>query len=793
MLGNFIKTVFRNMLRQKIFTFINLLGFSIGLTVAILIGSMVYYETSFDKFHKDYDQIYRVLTYDNTQTESKITYSITSGPLMESLKENFPEIISTVRLGDLGRERLLKPGEAPDNDTPASFCLCADSTFFDIFNFEIIAGNKESPLQNDNGVYLTEHDAGLIYPDQNPVGKAVIIMNEEKFIEGIIKDPPVNSHLQLGAVLKYDVKYSPVWWNAWINIAIAGYIKLQEGTDVDQFTEKLNKYVHDKGFAAIWEPRLLPLKDVHLKSTNLHFNVLNFLRSDSKKVLIQGFIGLLVLLIASFNYINMTSARAVRRAKETGIKKAVGAHKLNLITQYLSESVIMTLISTILAFALLELAYPLMDINPNIKAFVYTKPFFYITVVIFSVFMGVFSGIYPAIVITRYKTIDVLRNDLKSGRSGLLIRRILVVSQFTIAIGLMTSLLIAYYQLMYLKNVDLGYDRENVLLFRDVEFFPGSELLKQELRDLPFVESVAGISSLPGWTMTRFQVESTGKSGNVNGVYDQILVDDQTIETLNFRLLQGRNFLAGSVTDSLESVIVNESAVKFANWDNPLGQEIKIYRENRQQERYRVIGVVKDFNFINTRNAVNPVFMKYYPHLSTSLLIKMKAGYTESDVDIIKEKYEKLSGQDNSLIITLDDYYGMQFFAERDFTKSMIILTILAVIISSLGLFGLSMYITEQKIKEIGIRKIMGASIINIAGGLTKEFAKWVVLANVFAWPLAYFAMKQWISQFQYRVNINIFIFIIAGFTALLIAVLTVSLLTFRAARRNPVEALKYE
>jgi len=794
MLKNFISVTFRNIIRQKAFSVITILGFSIGLGIFILISSFGVTELTFDNFHENAKNIYRVTTHEESEGNNQIIYGITSGPLVKSLKEDFPEVSHSVRITTMGARFRTKQGnEEQEPETIRGYVLGADPDFFKMFNFPILQGNDKTPLIDPNGVYISEDFAQRLFGEENPIGKPIYFVNyEDKYVAGILKDPPINSHIRFSAIYPIDLERNPIWWDSWTNAALAGYIQVEDGINIHELQEKITVLSHEKGFAKIWNAEFIPMKDMHLKSEHLSFNLLNSGHKNPASIFTSLAIAFLVLLIASFNYVNLTTAKALRRAREVGIRKVIGGQRRQVMCQFLAESIFITYISTIFALIILEIFIPMMETPYGSLFDLLEVNYLLIGVLIIPLIIGLLAGLYPAMIMSNYKPIVVLKGTFLKSKKGLALRKILVVGQFTITISLISALLIAGQHMKFLKNVDLGYDRQDVYLLSDLDLPDQRNAFKDQLASIPGVTYATAIGNLPGGTLQKYQVKTFAESGEKDGMYDRLIIDDNLIPALNITLIKGRNFSRNYSSDTLRSVILNETAVKLSGWDDPIGKKVKLFNEDETTEEREVIGVVKDFNFTTVKRRVNPMFI-VYDHRPYQIMVKLDGNNNEKTLERITAQYHEFDPEHDIEIESFDDQFSYQFFRERDFSDQIRAFSIVAIVISCMGLLGLSSFMTEQRTKEIGIRKVMGASSRTITWLLTTNFLKWVLAANLLAIPITWYAMSKWIHGFMYHSSINPLVFVLSGIVVLLIAIFTVSFQTIRAANLNPVKSIKYE
>ncbi len=785
------------------YSFINIFGFAVGLAVCLIISFYVSNDLTYDRFHKNADNIYRMLTVEKTENSSSLIYAITSGPLMESLKEGIPEIIASTRVAHFGRSRISKvqneeeiQDDEDDENAVRAFTLVADQDFFNVFDFKILAGESEEPLKDLSGIYLTPEIAERVFGEEDPLGKPIDFLEiENAYVAGLIESPPTNSSIRFDCIVPFKIEWNPVWWNSWTNVALTGYVRTTETASVTDVEKKVADFAAESRFASIWTPKFQSLKDIHLGSNHLRFDIMNFGKNDKTKVYALGFIAFLVLFIASINFINLSSARATKRAKEVTLRKVVGGKRKQIFTQFMGESLIITFIAFFIALAIFEISIPYLNdfLNNNSEFNILQNPVIIFSLFIAVGFIGLLAGIYPALIISGFRITGVLKGNFNSSKSGTIIRRILVVSQFAVSISLIASVLIVKSQIDFLNEVDLGYNRENVLSIRN-QNNDTFRLEMDNIQKLPSVISIGSTNSHTGGTLQKYQVAPEGMEEDKGGMFDRMIIDDGFIKTLEISLIKGRNFNPELASDENETVILNESAIEFANWDgDPVGKTVTVYKEDGETEQRTVIGVLKDFNFTTTRRTVNPMFLLFSPDIYPSLFVKTDGKNNAGVIDEIEKIHNELNPDIPFRLRYFDEEFNFQFADERNFADNMGVFSILAIIISCLGLFGLSAFMTEQRTKEIGIRKVLGSSVSQIVKLLSFDFTKWVLLANLIAWPLTWYAMNKWLESFVYRMNLNIGIFILSGLIVIIIALISISFQTIKAANSNPVKALKYE
>jgi len=798
MLKNYFKIAFRNLLRQKTYSFINIFGFAIGLAVCLIISFYVIDDLTYDSFHENPENVYHMLTVDNSEADGALSYSITSGPLMAGLVENIPEISAATRLTGFGRVNVGQVLENPEEqieDQLRTLAIAADADFFKVFSFRILAGEKENPLENMSGVYLTPEIAEAVFPGEDPVGKPILAGRmENAFVAGIVEAPPVNSHIQFGMIIALNIERNPVWWDSWENLSLTGYFRIHPESDPVQVKQKLISYARDGGFAEVFEPDMQPLKDVHLGSSHLRYDFMNVGKNDRLKVYTLAIIAIFVLIIASINFINLSSARATRRAREVGLRKVIGGNRIQLFWQFLGESVIITFIAMILALAIFEIAIPQLNnfLQKNLNLHLIENYKFTLFIVATSIVVGILSGIYPALILSGFNPLSVIQGSFKSSRKGVLLRRVLVVGQFAVSIALIIAVFIVLDQINYLNSIDLGYNRENIAVLPNFDN-EQTLVMKDKIENLTSVESVGTISNMPGGTLVRLEVVPEGHNVDKGMMFDRLLIDNDLIETLQIKLREGRDFSADFPSDVENAALINEAAMKTLGWDDPIGKKIVMIDENEDHLERTIIGVIKDVNLTTVKREVNPMILVHSDQFVPRLLIKLKPENQEFALQELNRIFLESFPEANLNILFFDDFFNFQFQQDRAFAVNIAVFSVLAILIACLGLFGLASFTTQQRQREVAVRKVLGSSVKAIVFLLTKEFTKWVLLANLIAWPLAYYGMSKWLENFVYRTTFNPLIFVAAGFIALIISILTISFQTFKAANINPANALQYE
>ena len=797
MLSSYLKIAFRNIKRQKTYSFINIAGLTIGLSITLIIAFYVVDDLTFDRFLEEPENVYRVLTIEDTN-EGSMIYSITAGPLLPAAEQNIPEVAAAARTFARGRTLVAK-GDIPQTDMTRDNSVqlrgyIADSTFLNVFSFKLLAGDRNKVLRDPNGVLLTPDAAEALFGNSDPMGERLTIPGTpDAYVAGLIEKPPINSHIQFQFIVPLRVENNPVWWDSWENLMLQAYVKLTPGADKQAVERKLREIATSNDMPEIYKPQLQPLLDVHLGSTDHRYDGSNFGKNDATVVYALGVIGLLVILVAAVNFINLSTARASKRAREVGMRKVIGSNKSRLIVQFLGESVFLTMISMILAVIIIQLTLPQVNIilSKQLEINFFTNPLLLLGMIGLAVLIGILAGLYPALVLSSFKPATVLKGEFSRTSIGSFIRKVLVLFQFAVSIALIAGVIIILDQIDYLRNMDMGYNREQVLTF----FAPNnsSDLLKERVAAQPGVVSVGRSSGVLGSNFIRYEVIPEGSTRENSQMFMQLAVDENFFDPLEIKMSQGRNFSKEFTADTSESVVINETAAKKAGWTNPIGMRLDMVEIDGSITSKRVIGVVKDFHFTNAKQNIEPLFFQLNTGNTFLFVARLAGGNITETVERIGEIYSEVYPNRNLNSRFLDDVFDQQFNADREFATNIAYFSGIAIFIACLGLIGLVSYAVEQRKAEIAVRKVLGSPESSIVYLLAKDFLKWVLIANLIAWPLSYFGISLWLDNFVYKVSISLFPFIFAGVAALLLALLTMSFQSIRASRLNPVDSLRNE
>ncbi len=800
MFGNYLKIALRYLTRQKGYSFINITGLAIGMACAIFILLWVQDELSYDGFHENKDNIFRVAALFKEEG-NEIYGDQTSAPVAPFLKNNFPEIqeSTTVNFGWLtGNSRnIIKFGE---KSFYTDDLILTDPSFFDIFSFPFLKGDKNTALDNPDSAILTRSTAEKCFGSENPMNKTIQVDGNPMIVTGVVADVPQNSHLQFDVVLPLtSVKNTNrgFFLTKWDSYGFGTYVTLQDGVAIKELDRKIKDLIrnNDPNFgdtaAYIF---LQPLSKIRL------FNVdgsVGFMRY----VYIFSTIAVIILLIACFNYMNLSTARSDKRAKEIGLRKIVGSKRANIVRQFFSESLLYAFISFLISILIVILFLPQFnELTGKRIAFDYANPVLLIGFVFIALLTGIIAGSYPALYLSSFIPIEILNKSKSTGVKKSPLRKVLVVFQFALSIGLIISMTIVSSQVRYMRNAEIGFEKDNVITLpisgKIENIF---ESFKNELKQNPGIVSVSLKSSGPlrsGGTSGTISWEGKKPDQQINWCHP--MVDHDYFKTLNMKIVEGRDFSREIQSDLKEGFILNEEAVRQGNIEDPIGKQITVNGENGI-----IIGVVKNAQLSSLRFTIQPVVY----HLSQTfreqfqtLFVKIDSGKDDRQFDKISASLAHIERVCKKFMPDapfeyqfLDESLGNQYNREIRISRILNTFTVLAIFLSCLGLLGLTSFMAEQRTKEIGVRKVLGASITGIVILLSKEFAKWVLLANVIAWPLAYYLMNKWLQEFANRINIGMGTFIASAVIAFIIAQFTVSFLTIKAALANPIESLQYE
>jgi putative ABC transport system permease protein len=801
MFKNYLKIAWRNIVRQKGYSFINIFGLAVGIACCILIMVWVQNELSYDRFNDKADRIYRLYTELTLNSQTR-TAPVTSAPMAPALSQSFPEVEGAARLSSY-ENISVKYGEKEFRDDRV---FLADNSIFDIFSLPMIQGNPKAALNAAYTAVITEKTARRYFGVENPLGKLLKFGDGHDYaITGVIKNVPANSHLN------FDILCSFASWisenkqeaEAWGRIRFFSYVLMSPGTDVKQFTIKMQRLIDEKfgnrlkKIGGRLNVYLQPLTRIHLHS-NFEMDFSNV--GDIKTVYLFSGVALFILLIACINFINLATARFANRALEVGLKKTLGASRASLVRQFLGETFFITFLAVLSACLMAALALPLLSSisGQEFSAAIFLQPLYVLSFALFVILVGVVAGSYPAFFLSSFNPVQTLKGKLKAGAASSLFRRILVVGQFAISIALVIGTIIIFEQLRFIRNKDLGFNKEQVLVLpipQNKNISP--DTIRDEIASTPGI-AYAGLSAeLPGmgFRMTDFTPE--GRTDKEALLMQSMEIDDQFLPALDIKIVRGRNFTRDMKTDPAGALLINETAAARLGWKDPIGKSITRADRGANGQPVSIsktiVGIVKDFHTLSLHQKIEPLVIANTPGNFAFISLRISANHIQEIIPRLKANWRRLFPDQAFDSFFLDEAFGRMYQAEERFNKIFTSFAILAILISCLGLFGLAAYMTEKRTKEVGIRKVLGSSVFRIVFLLANEFGKWVLIANVIAWPLAYYFMNRWLQTFAYHTTIGIGVFFISGLAALAVALLSVGFQSIKAARANPVDSLRYE
>jgi putative ABC transport system permease protein len=801
MLSNYLKIAYRNLLRHRGFSSINILGLTLGLTACLLIALFVRDETSFDTFIPEGDRVYRI--YYQLTGDEGTSYLGTTPPMFPTtLQQNFPEVENTLRVLQIQTKELVEAGSKKMYEERGVF---ADPTFFDLFPLSFTYGSSAKALDDPTSIVISEEMAARYFADENPVGKEVSINKTPYQVKGVFGNNP-RFHLSVNYILPMGAAgLSEEQLQSWDTYAYNNYIRLKKGTDAGDLEAKFQVHVQDhiKDEVITYLPFFQPLSDIHLHSSAFKYDMA--IKGNITYVKALTAIAVFILLIAGFNFVNLATAKSLQRAKEVGVRKAVGASRKQLMVQYIGETVLLTLISTVLSVLCTFLLLPFLNrfTEKQISFDLFTNPAIALYLLILAFVVGTLSGFYPALVLSGFKPVKVLKGAVASETSpGKIpwLRHSLVVIQFSLSVLLTISAIVVIRQVHYLHNKDLGFSKEQIMFFpmRGDNMFKNYESFKNELVQSPGISSVSIGYGFPGDMFGDGLITAPIKGEQKTLKSTLMMVDPDYIKTLGLAIVAGRDFSREIQTDKNAAYIINETAAReygFARPEDALGQTLlwNTWRQPEVVKKGQVIGVVKDFHFKSLYDKVEPAVLQIYPEAYWKVAVKMNTANLGNSIDHVAAVWRRFTPDYPIEYRFLDESFDQMYKAEDRLKSLLWIFTTVTIFVACLGLFGLATYAAERRRKEIGIRKVLGASVNGIVLLLSKEFVKLVIVALLIASPLSWYVMNQWLEDFAYRIDLEWWVFVVAGVSAVVIALFTVSFQSVKAALANPVKSLRSE
>ncbi len=785
MIWNYIKIALRMFRRQKAYAFINVAGLALGMACCVVLFLFIQHEWSFDRFHRYAERIYRVVL--RSEYEGRVRdHAGVAAPLAPAWKQEIAGIESAVRFGK--NTYLVKYRDKRFYEK----IVFADPEIFDIFDFPLLEGNPRTALSAPDSLLISDSMREKYFGTEDALGKTLLLDDRLYRISGILRDIPSNSHLQfgfLGSFSRFDRSYAGRWGVS----NFATYFLVQKDFSLDEYALRMPSLVEKyRGKEARYSYGITyplePLTRIHLYS-EAPWDLGP--EGHIQHLAVFSAVALFILLVACFNTINLSTARSLTRAREVGLRKVIGAGRRQLALQFLGESFLMTAFSLLMSAVLVEMLLPIFNrlsgktLHPN---YLHNFPLAAFLAGVF-LFVGFLSGGFLAIYVSGFQPVKILKGPFRDVSRVPLFRKIVIVGQFAVSILFIAATLIIFNQLRYMRTKSLGYNREHVvsLPIFDKEIFENQDAIKAEfLRDTGVI-SVSASSYTPGSTLWHQSYRYEGMPEDMNPMIRWIAVDHDFVDTLELNILLGRNFSSAYPTDAGGAYILNQSAVRAMGWDLPLGKRMEIVAEGS------VVGVIQDFHFRSLHHPIEPLALHIWPAGYDNFLVRIRSRDIPRILEHLKEAWESFSPDQAFSYIFLDEAYDNLYRTEMRLNRIFGHVTAISLFIACLGLFGLAAFSTERRTKEIGIRKVLGASIPGVAWLLSREFTRWVLLANLIAWPAAFGIMQSWLGRFAYRISIGIFTFLLAGLSALLVSLLTIAYHAVKAAFADPVESLRYE
>ncbi len=796
MFKNYLKIALRSFQRHKGYSFINIAGFAVGMAVCLMILTYVRHELSYDIYHKDGDRIYRIAQDIRTQTSNRL-FAAVSPMVAPTLKTEFPQVENAARALPTG-PRLVKREEKLFYESHFMF---ADQDLFDVLTMPIIRGNPREALIRPQTLVITERMAEKYFGQDNPVGKTLHIDQADFEITGVAANPPENTHLKYDLIASMETLAK---WNEmsnWYSTMFYTYLKVNPNVNMEEFSQQVahlaDNYVRERlaPRGVSYNYFLQSISRIHLHS-KVKYDIEP--PGNSQYVYIFSFVGLFILLIACLNFMNLATARSASRAKEVGLRKVIGAQRVQLIGQFLGESLLVAALSLGLALLISKLTIPflrnLTGIPLSFRGLV--DPLLLLALFGGTCFVGLAAGVYPAFVLSAFRPMVTLKGILKGGSSGFTMRKVLVVVQFAISIILIVGTLIMASQFNFMKSQDLGFSKTQKLVLPlrgGISITENYEAVKEQFAKHSSITGATASSSIPGRSLSSFSISLVGEDDEKVQDMFHLHFDSDFIPEFGIEMMAGRAFQKEMSTDIRGAFLINEAAVEAFGWSHPeeaLGKRLRTGFGGRVNP---IVGVTKNFHYRGLQSEVEPLVMEFQPDVFRYITLSLEISNLKESLASIESQWKTLFAGKPFESFFLDMDFDRQYRSDEQVGSIFGIFTILGLFIACLGLLGLASFTAQSRTKEIGIRKVLGASVTGIVFMLSRQYTKWVLLANGLAWPLAYFIMNRWLKNFAYRTDIPVQSFIISGLLVLAVALLTVSFQSIRAAAANPADTIRYE
>lgn len=794
MLSNYLKMALRNLKKHKIYSMINISGLAIGMACCILIFLYVGFELSYDRYHNDVERVYRVALKVKQESIEKGTARI-STPVIPAIRNDFPEVEYATRFQTQEWRRNLV--EQEDNKFYESQVMVADNEIFNVLTIPFFNGYQETALTRPNTIVIAQGMAEKYFGQVDPIGQILHIWERPFEVTGVVYDAPDNTHVKYGFIISL-ASFENEWnMDNWGWTGFYSYLKLKPGIDPDVFEDKIrliaNQYIPEKllEWGEAYTFYLQPISKIHLHS-HLYGEI--DVPGNRIYLIVLSIVGFFILLLSIVNFTNLSTAKSAHRSKEVGIRKVVGAQRRQLVQQFFTDSLLTAFISTCGAVMISILALPLFSslTGKQFKPEALNQPVLMLLLLGLTVFVGISGGSYPSFLLSFLRPSQALKGAQFSQAKGQLLRKILVLGQFSITIFLMIGTFVVVQQIKFMKNRPLGFEKEQKLII-PAQLGANYELVKAEfLKNLSITEAAA-CWSVPGRTTNRITAKLVGQSDDMSQSMDFLYIDADFIPAYKMKIAAGRSFDRDMTTDITDSFIINETASQafgFVSPEEAVGQ--RMY-EGGSGNVGTIIGVIEDFHYKGLQSVVEPLVFQFNPDYFVQMSLTLTSDNIPNTLSFIEEKWKELRLGKVFSYFFLDEDFNRQYAAEEFVSRVATVFTFIALFISCLGLVGLSSFTAEQRTKEIGIRKILGATVPGLFVFFTKEFTHWVLFANIIAWPIAYIITSQWLKSFAYRTSVDFWIFVLSGFLALFLAVLTVSFQSIKVALTNPADSLRHE
>lgn len=790
MFHNYLKTAFRNLFRNPLYALINIVGLTIGITCCLLILIYIKHEFSFDRFHEKKDNLHR-LVFEFVDPEGTTASPQMTAPVGPAMVATFPEVVRCTRFSTR-EDGYFSYQEKAFREEGLFY---ADSSLFEMFSFELLAGDPHTALAEPYSVVLNQETAMRIFGDKNPLGETVRWNNRDDFlVTGVVKSPPANSHLQFSSLVSFSSRYEDrryyMDWNG--GMQYYHYLELVPGADDAALAEKFPDFMYEninhtlESHGVSINVSLQPLEKIHLSS--------GFVgeigpTGSMSNIYIYAAIAIFVLFIACINFMNLTTAMATKRAKEVGMRKVFGAARTNLVRQFLGESIVMSMLGLVIALILIEILLPVFGsvVSRELELYQWSNLDLVLGIPVLVLLVGILAGSYPAFYLSAFKPVSVLKGLFKGQKSFSGVRNSLVLIQFAISIVLIICTLVIYAQLGFIRSKDLGFNKDNILIlnFTSDSFKQQYEKLKEALSGIPDVVSSSATSQIPGKGFTSNGYRPEGLDRSI--MFNKVAVDYDYFSTMGLQVTDGRAFSRELTTDR-EAYLINEALARQLDWTYPVGKTI------HRGKDHTVIGVVRDFHFASVHEEIGSLIFDMNPYLGYDhLLVRFRTANLSGLISDIQQVWRKIDPNEPFEYHFMDDVFDSVYRTEQRMSSMLLYFAILAIVIACMGLFGLALFNTEQRTREIGVRKVFGSSVSGVILLISGKFSRWVLLANILAWPVAYLIVKQYMQMYAYKINLPVWIFFLAAAGVYLIAILTISLQSYRAGMTNPGDALRYE